>query len=167
MIDIKFMLARKEDLDSIMSMFTEAINEMNKNHIYQWDSVYPDRDTLEDDIKKKQLYIGLHEGEVVSAYVLNKECDEEYVNGAWECDDSTYCVLHRLCVNPTYQNKKVGTSTVIHLENQLKNMGVESIRLDAFTLNPYAVKMYEKLGYSKVGYADLRMGKFYLMEKKI
>lgn len=53
------------------------------------------------------------------------------------------------------------------LENEAKNMGIETIRLDASSLNPYAVKMYVKLGFEKVGIASFRKGKFYLMEKKV
>lgn len=81
MPELKFVLAQKEDLDIVMSMFTDAINEMNRKGIYQWDSIYPTRNTLEEDIKKKQLYIGIYEGTVVSTYVLNQEYDEQYVNG--------------------------------------------------------------------------------------
>ena len=167
MPELKFVLAQKEDLGIVMSIFTDAINEMNSKGIYQWDSIYPTRNTLEEDIKKKQLYIGIYEGTVVSTYVLNQEYDEQYANGAWKYPNSTYYVVHRLCVNPLFQNKGIGTLTMLHIENEVKKMGVDTIRLDAFTLNPYAVKMYEKLGYSKVGLANWRKGKFYLMEKKI
>ena len=167
MPELKFVLAQKEDLGIVMSIFTDAINEMNSKGIYQWDSIYPTRNTLEEDIIKKQLYIGIYEGTVVSTYVLNQEYDEQYANGAWKYPNSTYYVVHRLCVNPLFQNKGIGTLTMLHIENEVKKMGVDTIRLDSFTLNPYAVKMYEKLGYSKVGLANWRKGKFYLMEKKI
>ncbi|WP_455538747.1 GNAT family N-acetyltransferase [Terrisporobacter sp.] len=167
MQELKFILAQIEDLNTIMSIFIDAINEMNNNGIYQWDSIYPNKDILEDDIKKKQLYIGIHKGTIASIYVLNQECDEQYNNGSWQYPNSTYCVVHRLCVNPLFQNKGVGTSTMIHIENEIRKIGVDTIRLDTFSLNPYAVKMYEKLGYSKVGLANWRKGKFYLMEKKI
>ena len=50
MPELKFVLARKEDLDIVMSIFTDAINEMNSRDIYQWDSIYPTRNTLEDHI---------------------------------------------------------------------------------------------------------------------
>ena len=84
MPELKFVLAQKEDLGIVMSIFTDAINEMNSKGIYQWDSIYPTRNTLEEDIKKKQLYIGIYEGTVVSAYVLNQEYDEQYANGEWK-----------------------------------------------------------------------------------
>ena len=106
MPELKFVLAQKEDLGIVMSIFTDAINEMNSKGIYQWDSIYPTRNTLEEDIKKKQLYIGIYEGTVVSTYVLNQEYDEQYVNGTWKYPNYTYYIVHRLCVNPLFQNNK-------------------------------------------------------------
>ena len=56
MIKLKFMLAQKEDLDNVLAMVTDAINEMNRNGIDQWDNIYPDRNILENDIIKKIIY---------------------------------------------------------------------------------------------------------------
>lgn len=167
MSELKFVLAQKEDLNTVMSIFTDATNEMNRNAIYQWDSIYPNINIIEEDIKKEQLYIGIYEGKIVSSYVLNQECDKQYNNGAWRYPNSTYYVLHRLCVNPQFQNKRIGTLTMLHIENEVKKMGADTIRLDVFSLNPYAVKLYENLGYCKVGLANWRKGTFYLMEKKL
>ena len=50
------MLAQKEDLDNMLAMVTDAINEMNRNGIDQWDNIYPDRNILENDIIKKIIY---------------------------------------------------------------------------------------------------------------
>ena len=164
---IKFRLGEKEDLNDIIKIFQKAICEMEKEGIYQWDSLYPNEEVIKDDLEKKELYVGIYDGKIVSVYVLNQECDEQYKNGHWQYENATFYVVHRLCVNPRFQNKGIGTLTMLHIENEVKKMGVDTIRLDAFTLNPYAVKMYEKLGYSKVGLANWRKGKFYLMEKKI
>lgn len=77
----------------------------------------------------------------------------------------TYKIIHRLCVNPAFQNKGVGTATVNYIEKQVKNENTKSIRLDVFSKNPQAIHLYEKFGYKKVGEADWRKGRFYLMEK--
>jgi len=166
-LNISFRKANKNDLDSVFNVFTDAIAEMNRNNILQWDERYPDRELLAEDISKNQLYLGMAEGDIASAYVVNSECDDEYENGDWQYPNASFCVIHRLCVNPKFQKKGVGTITVRHIEEELKNEGVETIRLDAFTLNPFALKMYDKLGYLKVGTVDWRVGRFWLMEKKL
>lgn len=107
------------------------------------------------------------EGKIVSVFVLNQECEEEYENGNWEHRESDFAVIHRLCVNPIFQNKKIGKKTMNIIEEMLRQKGIESVRLDAFSLNPYALKLYENLGYIKVGKVVWRKGQFYLFEKKL
>jgi ribosomal protein S18 acetylase RimI-like enzyme len=160
--DIIFRRATLADLDRIFQVFTDAIREMDRCHIPQWDELYPDKEILKEDIMTKELYLGLLNQEIASAFVINEEYDEQYDHGEWKHPNAVFRVIHRLCVNPTYQNQGIGTKTMRHIESVQINSGIETIRLDAFTLNPFALKLYEKLGYQKVGYATWRTGKFYL-----
>jgi len=73
----------------------------------------------------------------------------------------------RLCVSADSQNKGIGSKLLAHIEEQVKNMGYSSVRLDVFSENPYALKLYEKNGYEKRGHADWRKGRFFLMEKTL
>ncbi len=164
---IKYRKADFNDLDGVFEIFKNAIDNMNSNKIFQWDEIYPDRKTLYDDILKQQLYIGTTENKTAVAFVLNCDCDTEYENGKWQYTDCSFFILHRLCVNPEFQNQGVGTATVEHIESTARNLGAEAIRLDAFSENPYALSMYKKLNYKTVGYADFRKGRFLLMEKKL
>lgn len=138
---------------------------MNRNEIPQWDEIYPNREVLLDDIEKEQLYIGCSDNKIASVFVLNNEYDPLYIEGKWEKPEESYIVLHRLCVSPLFQRGGIGSKTVLAAEDAAKTIGVNAIRLDAFTLNPYAVKMYENLGYKTVGTVEFRKGPFFLMEK--
>ena len=42
-MNIQFRVAKMEDLPEVYSMFSSAISEMEKNNIFQWDNVYPDK----------------------------------------------------------------------------------------------------------------------------
>ena len=101
----------------------------------------------------------------VSTY--NTEYDSEYLNAKWTYNGEMACIIHRLCVSPEVQNRGIGKIVLNHIENQLQNMGFESVRLDVFSENPYANRLYEKCGYVKRGYSDWRKGRFWLMEKKL
>ena len=166
-LNLCFRAGTEADLDSVFRLFTDAIAEMNRNNIPQWDELYPDREILKEDISKNQLFLGIADGDIASVYVLNSDCDEEYENGAWQYPNASFCVIHRLCVNPKFQNRGIGNLTMRHIEAQVLKEGFESVRLDAFTLNPFALKMYDRLGYVIVGTADWRKGRFFLMEKKL
>ena len=162
---VQFRKARIEDIDAIVFMYQKAIETMIEHKIYQWDEIYPERSILTEDIQLGQLYLGVCDHTIACAYVINKIYDEEYKNGNWKYPDASFHIIHRLCVNVDFQGKGLGRITVKHIEKQLRDMKIDSIRLDAFTQNPSAVAMYEKLGYQTVGVANLRKGKFFLMEK--
>lgn len=165
MNSIKFVTAQKSDADKIFCIYRDATENMNNQKIFQWDEIYPDKQTIYNDISNKQMTIGVINSETVSAYVLNHNCDSEYACGNWEYKGPQHLIIHRLCVNPKFQNTGIGTATMLHIEDYAKRLGYKSIRLDSFTQNPYACKMYEKLGYKTVGKVVFRKGEFYLMEK--
>jgi len=79
------------------------------------------------------------DGKIAVIYAINKEYDEQYNNGKWKYLDSEYRIIHRLCVNPLFQNKGVAKQTLSFVEKELKGEGVETIRLDVFSENPFAV----------------------------
>lgn len=159
--------ATKEQTKEVFSVFSAAINHMEQQGIHQWDEIYPDLPTITEDITKNQMYIGKIDEKIAVCFVLSEEYDEEYKNGKWQWPDSKFCVIHRLCVNPRFQNQGFATKTMEYIEKVCKEAGYDSIRLDCFTQNPYSRKLYEKAGYSVVGYADWRKGRFELREKYI
>ncbi len=164
---LKFQRAKKEDLEEIFLLYKNAIAKMDEQNIPQWDEVYPDRMTLEGDIKKNQMFIGKKNGKIAVCFVLNEECDKEYKNGKWICPDSHFCIIHRLCVNPEFQNQGIAGKTMKHIEEVCRNQKYDSIRLDCFTQNPYSQRLYDKCGYTVTGFADWRKGRFELREKKL
>ena len=68
---------------------------------------------------------------------------------------------------PVFQNQGIGKTVLYHVEEQIKAMGYQSVRLDTFTENPFAQRLYLHNGYESRGYASWRKGKFDLMEKKL
>lgn len=162
---IEYRMAELKDLKEIWKLVQNAVNTMIQQNILQWDEIYPNEEVLRQDIEKKQLYVGIYDKQVAVLYVINQEYEEEYKNGNWKYEDKSFCVIHRLCVNPIFQNRGIGRTTMQYIEKEVSSMGFQAIRLDAFTGNPFALKLYDNLGYSRVGYADWRKGRFYLMEK--
>jgi GNAT superfamily N-acetyltransferase len=158
---MKLQFAEIEDINIIDKIFKNAIENMIKNNVFQWDEIYPNKEILENDIIKNQMYKILFNNDIVSIFVLNKEYDKEYLSGKWVYNGDNFIVLHRLCVNTKYQNRGFGIKTMLCIERHLKNNGTKSIRLDAFSKNPIALKLYNKLGYRRTGEATWRKGLFY------
>ena len=167
MMEILYRAAVMDDLDGVFRMVERAVKQMEREKIFQWDSIYPAREDFRNDIQEKSLYIGTIHDKIAVVYAVNEQCDEQYQNGKWQYTDENYKVIHRLCVSPDFQNKGVARMTLIHIEKELNSLGVGAIRLDVFCENPYALKLYANAGYQKTGVACWRKGKFLLMEKRI
>ncbi|WP_028974470.1 GNAT family N-acetyltransferase [Spirochaeta cellobiosiphila] len=167
MSELDYNLATADDMDEVLSLYQRAVNKMLSLGIDQWDDIYPDEKQLRYDREQSQLYKVSIDGRIASTYVLNQEFDEEYHKGQWQYPHSDFTVIHRLCVNPLFQNQKVGYRTMMHIHEELRAKGTETVRLDCFTLNPYAIRLYTKLGYHMVGIARFRKGDFHLMEYKL
>lgn len=150
-----------------MRMYKNAIAHMNEIGIPQWDEIYPSEEFIREDIDLDEMVIGLSDDRVVCAFTVNQDCDEQYENGDWRYPDLSFSVIHRLCVDPNYQGRGVGSQILHYIEDTLRSETIESIRLDAFSQNPIALRLYAKHGYNKVGEVTFRKGVFYLFEKKL
>jgi len=166
-MELKLRKAELNDFKSVFDVYTLAIQVMKDMGIDQWDEIYPGEDIIIKDIKNQHMYIGEIDNQIASIVVLNNEYDEEYKEADWKYKDSSFLIVHRLCVNPSFQGKGIGRQTMLLVEKKLSQEGIETIRLDAFSLNPVALKMYNSLGYEKVGEVTWRKGLFYLFEKRI
>ena len=160
-----YRLATIDDLPDICNMIEAAKHLMSEQGIEQWDDIYPAYEDFEEDIKKKTLYVAMHDDLLAAIYVISEECDDEYLKCNWE--NKKPCIIHRFCVSPAMQHNGIGAKVLGHIETQLIEDGYDSVRLDVFTQNPYALRLYEKNGYVKRGHADWRKGRFLLMEKRI
>jgi GNAT superfamily N-acetyltransferase len=159
--------AIESDFPQLLALYQTAIGRMQSLGIDQWDELYPNAEVIRDDIANGHSYVLTIGDQIASAFALNHSCDPEYADGNWEYPAASYIVVHRLCVNPPFQHQGIGAKTMLAVESIAKGMGVEAVRLDAFSLNPYARKLYSRLGYSEAGTIRLRKGQFILLEKKL
>ena len=165
--NLEFKRARQTDIDGICALVASAIIHMQEQKIFQWDEKYPTRVDFLDDLRENTLFVGTIEGKLAVTFTVNQTCDPEYDDGDWKYPDEEYRIIHRLCVNPTFQGRGVAGCTLRHIEEELRRQGIGAVRLDSFTQNPTAVALYTKNGYERTGFADWRMGRFWLMEKRL
>lgn len=166
-MEIKYRPAVCEDISEIMTLVNKAVAEMERNGIKQWDEIYPTKEDFTEDIAQGELYAGTIDKKIAVIYAINQSCDEEYKNGKWQYPKEPFGVIHRLCVSTDHQRMGIAAGTVMHIEEQLRDKGMNVIRLDVFTENPYALRLYRKQGFKETGTVRWRKGKFLLMEKYI
>lgn len=71
LITLEFRNAAEGGLDAIFSVVRDAIAEMDRNGIPQWDELYPDRAIFAEDISKEELFVGTIGGEIACVFVSN------------------------------------------------------------------------------------------------
>ena len=93
--------ARTEELDNIMKIYASARIFMAENgNKEQWGDGYPQRELVEEDLKKNQLYVYEEEGEIGAVFVFFNGTDPDYempLSGVWTSPEP-YGVLHRIAV---------------------------------------------------------------------
>jgi ribosomal protein S18 acetylase RimI-like enzyme len=160
-----FRKAEENDFETIVLLFQNAVENMCSQGIFQWDEIYPAVELLCEDVRRGEMYALVEGDDIVSAVVINDEQSEKYMNVDWEYKNEKPAVLHRLCVNPCFQNRGFGRETVIQAERIIKEADYTAVRLDAFSQNPFALKLYESLGYTRAGEVTFRKGAFFVYEK--
>lgn len=99
--ETKIRHARPEELAEIMDIYAAARAFMAANgNAEQWSDGYPQKEVLQEDLKKERLYVYEEDGEIGAAFVffIGEEPDyETSVSGAWT-SPKPYGVLHRIAV---------------------------------------------------------------------
>ena len=161
--------AKINELDKIMNMYTSCVDGMQKANIDQWDSTYPNRKIISEDIRNKSFYIFLINDEIIGGINIDKIQDKTYLDIEWKDKGNKFLVVHRLAVRQEFWKKGIGNKLMIFAESLVKEKKLNSIRLDTYSSNPIAINFYLNLGYIKKGEIFLKLNKneYYCFEKLI
>lgn len=98
-------LATKADLDAVMRLLDIGRQRMAATgNTQQWVEGYPQRATVEEDLRRRQCYVGEDAGRVVATFVLAEGPDRTYAHiwqGQWLHNDCPYHVIHRMAADET------------------------------------------------------------------
>ena len=73
---IDFRSAKESDVYAVLDILKRAAQKMTEQGIDQWDDLYPDMSDVTNDISEGCMFVGEHDGQIVSLYTLNKKWDE-------------------------------------------------------------------------------------------
>ena len=161
--------AKINELDEIMNMYASCVDGMQKANIDQWDSTYPNRKIISEDIRNKSFYIFLINDKIIGGINIDKIQDKAYLDIEWKDKGNKFLVVHRLAVRQEFWKKGIGNKLMIFAESLVKEKKLNSIRLDTYSSNPIAINFYLNLGYIKKGEIFLKPNKneYYCFEKLI
>ena len=114
--------------------------------------IYPAPEFLKTSIAKGELYIGITENVIVSAMVLNQQCNDGYKKIKWhtEVSDKDITVIHALGVHPAYSGRGYAKAMVLKAFEIAGKNHQKVIRLDVLHGNIPAKKLYTGLGFQYI-----------------
>lgn len=143
MKDLKFKLAKKEDLMEIMNLYHNLIGTPGCT----WDLDYPNEEIAQYDIDYHGLYVLRKKRKIVAVGSL---CPfDELSDLLWKPQNP--CELARLGVDPVFQEQGLGSYMLKNLMRIAKEKGYDGIILLVSKTHLVAQHLYEKNGFEKCG----------------
>lgn len=147
--------ATEHDLDVVEKIY-DAIHmaeEENQQQIGWIRGIYPVRETAELALKRDDLFVLEHDGEIYGTGIINNIQVDSYRHGNWKhhIPDEHVCVLHTLVISPTNSGKGYGRKFLEFYESYALEHGCAELRIDTNARNEVARAMYKKHGYTEVG----------------
>ena len=131
---------------------------------------FPSDEMVKNAIAEKDQFIGIEDGQIVAAYIMNHDCDEAYHTARWltDAEDKEMVVLHALRVLPEYGGRGYSKQLVQHAIDTARERGLKSIRLDCIEGNDIPQKMYMSFGFAyvdtvEITYADIGIPRKFLL----
>ena len=166
---MKIRKGRVFEIDEIMEMYYSCVKGMIAANIDQWDSLYPNKKIILEDLKNETFYILTIDGKIIGGINIDKIQDKTYLDINWKDTENKFLIVHRLAVRKEYWKKGIGKELMNFAELLVKQKKLNSIRLDTYNTNPIAINFYLNLGYTKKGEIYLKPNKneYYCFEKLI
>jgi ribosomal protein S18 acetylase RimI-like enzyme len=142
--------ATAEHVDAAWSIIDRCRAALAATGVAQWDDVYPTRDVVAADVMAGRLFVLVEQGICLATVALDENASPEYDTVQWRFA-APAIVVHRLCVDPSAQGRRLGHAMMDFAERHAAREGYASVRLDAYSPNSRSVSMYRTRGYREAG----------------
>ncbi len=131
------------DLDEVMDIYEAARGIMRSSgNVNQWVNGYPQRDVLEQDINRGELYVAESDGKLCAVFMFTLRDDPTYAyveDGAWP-NDMPYGTIHRL--GSSGKVRGVGGACIEFCKERIAN-----VRADTHADNLIMQNLLKKHGF--------------------
>lgn len=147
--------AQRDDLAAVEGIY-DGIHTAEERGIacVGWKrGVYPTRQTAEDALERRDLFVEEAEGRIVGAAIINGAQVDVYAKVSWlyPAAAEQVMVLHTLVIDPAENGKGFGREFVAFYEEYAARRGCPCLRMDTNARNAGARRLYQMLGYREAG----------------
>lgn len=171
MLDIR--LAKSDEYDKIIEFYYNLIDSMqNTEYKPKWKKgIYPTDQFIQESINDNNLFIGIINNNIVSAMVMNHDCNDGYESVKWQitAKQNEIIIIHTLGISTAYQGQGIAKQMVSYAIEDCRKMNMKTIRLDVLSSNYPAQRLYQVMGFHyidtmKLFYEDTGLVDFLLYE---
>ena len=129
--------AHNSDVDKIVQILNDAISFLKESGSSQWQSGYPNRATVEDDIKNGCAWVLTVDNEVAgyAAVVIGREPTYADIEGKWENNVDTYATIHRIAVSSKFRGMHLSQFFLSNIISLTYAQGIHNFRIDTSRKN--------------------------------
>ena len=140
-------LANKADLEAIWDVYLDAREFMRQTgNPTQWGDFYPTAEMLEQDIRRKELFVVERDGVICGVFLFAKGPDPWYAeidNGSWK-SDAPYSVIHRIAAKASVKGIFAECLSFVLSKDR-------HLRIDTHADNKVMQHILEKNGFNRCG----------------
>lgn len=142
-----------QDVDDIVNILHEAKKFLAKKDSSQWQDGYPNRQTIEDDIKNDCGQTLIVDDQVAGYTAAITGIDPTYVEieGSWLNDDDPYTAIHRVAVGQDYRGMHLASFLLSDIISIYRADGIKNFRIDTSTENEIVQHLATEHGFSYRG----------------
>ncbi len=148
---IKIELATKHDVKSVFTLLSRCKDYLIEQGIFQWNAEYPNLKYVENDIAKSSLVKLTNGSQLIGIVSFDDFQEPEYRTVNWLINCEPIAVIHRLAVDPLFQENGFATILMNFAEKSISEAAFQAIRLDAYSGNEKVLGFYNTLGYKMIG----------------
>ena len=129
--------AQNSDVDKIVQILQDAISFLKESGSSQWQSGYPNRETVEEDIEKQVAWVLTVDNEVAgyAAVVIGREPTYADIEGKWENNVDTYATIHRIAVSSKFRGMHLSQFFLSNIISLTYAQGIHNFRIDTSRKN--------------------------------
>ncbi len=150
--------SREEELDALLEIVEHGRAALAEAGVPQWNDGYPNRDTIEQDLRKKVSYtVTLDEKPIATAVILvDGEPDYNEINGGRWLQRGPYITVHRVATHKGAKRTGAASLLIKEAERIAREHGFSAVRIDTHRQNLVMQAFLEKNGFTRCGVIRLR-----------
>ncbi|MCH3990924.1 MAG: GNAT family N-acetyltransferase [Lactobacillus sp.] len=141
------------DVPAIVEILKAAIAFLKASGSTQWQSGYPNQQTVEKDLRQGSAYVLEVQGQIAgyAAVVTGEDPHYRKIQGAWHNTTDQYATIHRLALSPNFRGQHLASYFLSDLISIKYSQCIANFRVDTFKKNLAMQHVATSQGFVKCG----------------